>query len=533
MAILHKNINNEADIHNPKWFKNANNGDYAFKNEKGQLESTDELLLPAALNFVDGSVAPPTTNAGDIYILSLGGSVNAGWGGVSLQDWVRYDGAAWNSITPQKGSMCYDKNADALKVFDGSAWAGLGSSFGKFGIADSSGAYTYYDDFQTALNAASSGDTVEMFANVTVATTSTLLLIDGVNINMNGFKYENTEATNTDMVRLPSSATVIIYNGYFKRSGGTNGVTGNVTLDANPSTNSKLYLRGVTFENTISTCLYIKGALVEGGTFIGNGASYSTLTDGPSTRMIGTTFIGTSSGHVGVNSTTLINCTSYANSGMAFYVGAGTLMNCVGESISGVGIRASTGNNILTNCTGASASNYGMRIGGNTSSIFTKAKGCIGFSSTNYGMYIENFAEVRNCAAHSSSLSGGFIKAGIIGTTHNKPRVYSSTFSSEGARGANADASVQIFNCDFISKYDNANGHGLTTSNVTGSSDPSILSGCTFQVENASANGFKNTIAGYETKIAACKFHGMTTSINDVNSNQMSNTPDTYNNILI
>ena len=429
--------------------------------------------------------------------------------------------------------MCYDKNADALKVFDGSAWAGLGSSFGKFGIADSSGAYTYYDDFQTALNAASSGDTVEMFTNVTVSSTSTLTLIDGVNINMNGYKYENTGSTNVNMVTLPSSATVIIYNGYFKRSGGTNLVTSNVTLDAFPSTNSKLYLRGVTFENTISTCLYIKGALVEGGTFIGNGASYSTLTDGPSTRMIGTTFIGTSSGHVGVNSTTLINCTSYANSGMAFYVGAGTLMNCVGESISGVGIRASTGNNILTNCTGASASNYGMRIGGNTSSIFTKAKGCIGFSSTNYGMYIENFAEVRNCAAHSSSLSGGFIKAGIIGTTHNKPRVYSSTFSSEGASGANADASVQIFNCDFISKYDNANGHGLTTSNVTGSSDPSILSGCTFQVENASANGFKNTIAGYETKIAACKFHGMTTSINDVNSNQMSNTPDTYNNILI
>jgi len=533
MAILHKNINNEADIHNPKWFQNANNGDYAFKNEKGQLESTDELLLPAALNFVDGSVAPPTTNAGDIYILSSGGSVNAGWGGVSLQDWVRYDGAAWNSITPQKGSMCYDKNADALKVFDGSAWAGLGSSFGKFGIADSSGAYTYYDDFQTALNAASSGDTVEMFTNVTVSSTSTLTLIDGVNINMNGYKYENTGSTNVNMVTLPSSATVTIYNGYFKRSGGTNGVTTNLTLDAYPSTNSKLYLRGVTFENTISTCLYIKGALVEGGTFIGNGATYSSLTDGPSTRMIGTTFIGTSSGHVGINSTTLINCTSYANSGMAFYVGAGTLMNCVGESISGIGIRASTGSNILTNCTGASASNYGMRIGGNTSSTFTKAKGCTGFSSTNYGMYIETFSEVRNCAAHSGTLSGGYIKAGIVGTTHNKPRVYSSTFSSEGASGANAEASVQIFNCDFISKYDNANGHGLTTLNVTGSSDPTILSGCTFQVENASANGFKNTLAGYETKIAACKFHGMTTSINDVNSNQMSNTPDTYNNILI
>jgi len=130
MAILHKNITASADIHNPKWFIEANNGDYAFKNEKGELESIDELLLPAALNFVDGSVAPPTTNSGDIYILSSGGSVNAGWGSVSLQDWVRYDGTAWNSITPQKSSLCYDKNADSLMSFNGTAWSAIGGGGG-------------------------------------------------------------------------------------------------------------------------------------------------------------------------------------------------------------------------------------------------------------------------------------------------------------------------------------------------------------------------------------------------------------------
>lgn len=126
MPILHKNITAETDIHNPKWFSNANNGDYAWKNEQGNLESIDELLLPAALNFVDGSVAPPTSNTGDIYVLSSGGSVDAGWGSVSLQDWVRYDGAAWNAITPQKSSLCYNENTDKLLTFDGTAWAALG-----------------------------------------------------------------------------------------------------------------------------------------------------------------------------------------------------------------------------------------------------------------------------------------------------------------------------------------------------------------------------------------------------------------------
>lgn len=128
MPTLHKNITASADIHNPKWFPDANNGDVAWRNEKGELESTDELVLPAALNFVDASVAPPTTNDGDIYVLSSGGSVNAGWGAVSLDDWVRYDLAntTWNSITPQKSSLCYDKTADKLFSYDGADWNQVG-----------------------------------------------------------------------------------------------------------------------------------------------------------------------------------------------------------------------------------------------------------------------------------------------------------------------------------------------------------------------------------------------------------------------
>ena len=125
MPILHKNITASADIHNPKWFSDANNGDYAWRNEQGNLETIDELLLPAALNFVDASVAPPTSNANDIYVLSSGGSVHVDWGSVSVNDWVRYDGAAWNSITPQKSSLCYDENSDTLLSFDGLNWIPL------------------------------------------------------------------------------------------------------------------------------------------------------------------------------------------------------------------------------------------------------------------------------------------------------------------------------------------------------------------------------------------------------------------------
>ena len=126
MAILHKNISAEGDIHNPKWFSGANNGDVAWRNELGVLESTDELVLPAALDFVDGSAAPPTSNSGDIYVLSSGASVNAGWGTVALGDWVRYDGTTWNDITPQKSTLCYNETLDSLISYTGSAWVAIG-----------------------------------------------------------------------------------------------------------------------------------------------------------------------------------------------------------------------------------------------------------------------------------------------------------------------------------------------------------------------------------------------------------------------
>ena len=188
MAILHKNITAAADIHNPKWFSGADNGDYAFKNEKGELESIDELLLPAALNFVDGSVAPPTTNSGDIYVLSSGGSVNAGWDSVSLQDWVRYDGAAWYSITPQKSSLCYDKTADELKVYDGSAWAAIG---GGASIYTSSG--TAFTDVEVTIDSTITfkDGQFKIEGADTLSTTTSFKILDGDTIPNTLWEFTN------------------------------------------------------------------------------------------------------------------------------------------------------------------------------------------------------------------------------------------------------------------------------------------------------------------------------------------------------
>ena len=127
MAWRHRDIL-EAELHEPKGFTTANNGDDIWRNEVGASEWADREVLPAGLDFVDASVAPPTTSNGDIYVLSLGGSVHANWGSVALKDWVRYDGTDWNAITPSKSIICYDKTSDLLNLFDGSVWSSIGSS---------------------------------------------------------------------------------------------------------------------------------------------------------------------------------------------------------------------------------------------------------------------------------------------------------------------------------------------------------------------------------------------------------------------
>lgn len=218
MPILHKNITASADIHNPKWFNDANNGDYAWRNEQGNLETIDELLLPAALNFVDASVAPPTSNANDIYVLSSGGSVHVDWGSVSVNDWVRYDGAAWNSITPQKSSLCYNENTDKLLSFDGTAWDVLGGD----------SIYTADGTVQTA-RIVTLTDTLTFKGSDTSSSSSNLKIIDSASSSLWDFRNNGDIHTGQDnFIYFDDEITVLSesdLNSKFRVSNGSDKTT--------------------------------------------------------------------------------------------------------------------------------------------------------------------------------------------------------------------------------------------------------------------------------------------------------------------
>ena len=313
MPILHKNITAETDIHNPKWFSNANNGDYAWKNEQGNLESIDELLLPAALNFVDGSVAPPTSNVGDIYVLSSGGSVNAGWGSVSLQDWVRYDGAAWNAITPQKSSLCYNENSDTLLSFNGLAWAAIGggidnvTSAQKAALSPNPGDFVYDTDlnslqrydgstwidiargygvaaaynsngiptFYTSVKAAydSGVGNIKLFGDYEETSSNPINIVDGRNIDLNGFTYTYNVADSTSIFEdNTANNSIRITNGRLIRKNGTGG---DHIINCN-LIQTKMDFINVYAENENGACLNVRTTFNGSGSeFVSNIASGS------------------------------------------------------------------------------------------------------------------------------------------------------------------------------------------------------------------------------------------------------------------
>jgi len=72
---------------------------------------------------------------------------------------------------------------------------GGGGATGIWGIADATGVYTYYSTIALANAAASAGDTIVLFTNVTETGAVTWTLVDGVNINLNGHTYTLDTAT--------------------------------------------------------------------------------------------------------------------------------------------------------------------------------------------------------------------------------------------------------------------------------------------------------------------------------------------------
>lgn len=380
------------------------------------------------------------------------------------------------------------------------------SASGIWGISNSSGVYTYYATLTLAMAAATSGQTIEMFADVTETGNVSISLKDNVNINGNGHTYTVTNTTaslyifnNTLGSRVISNLT-IFGNGVDASSNGFRTNTGNTTFN------------GVLIKMTAGYgCMTFGGGIIDGVTC---------RTTASATGIF-------------VNGGYILNSRSYSVSGRAIdcSVGSGTLYNCHGESTSSVGIYGG----YMRNCVGIGASS-GITLQGGGG-----ATDCTGISSAGYGILITGSSGLHsNLVAISSGLWA--LRVFATGIKINGFSAYStagfglvSGFDAVLTNGYAESTSTAAFASDggtYNNVYakctwNNASGHAL---NVSGNGIQLI--NCTFDVTNTSANCI-NASSAYLTKYMRSTFKGATTPINANITQGQINTEDNQGNILI
>ena len=382
----------------------------------------------------------------------------------SSADWGAVPNTTYFYNKADKLPYYKDGTGTVLSVFSAS-----GAS-GKFGIPDSSGAYTYYSTLNAAMTAAVSGQTIEMFTDYTETGATEITLKDGVNINGNGHTYtKNTnDATHILITTAGVNINCSINNLTFVRSVGTGKVfqSGPYTLG-----NSNIDFTGTIMKNTgssgafesidinvfnliamsygvsnalafntgrIKNCIGINFSSGRGFFLFGNGGTAEQC------------FGESNSGDGFYNDGRAINCTGYSSSGTGF-VSLNYAQNCTGRSISSTGFAGYYDTVEQVDCIGTSISGIGfVSAGGN-------ASGCTGFSQGNYGTTLSNTCLHSNFTSISSAA----------------PAIWSLNSTNS-----------ELINGYAACRWNNASGYGLRG---WGGLMPSKILNVTFKLNNASA----------------------------------------------
>lgn len=361
-----------------------------------------------------------------------------------------------------------------------------GGGSGIFGITNASGVYTYYATLTLAMAAATSGQTIEMFANVTETGSVTITLKNGVNINGNGYTYT---LNNSGLIHAFSAANSVvtscnINNLNVIRTGSTGSLFDNSCLILGVSGSGVINCSGSTFRNLGSGCgiLFNSSSTHE----INYAVAYATTTWGAigifssgGARLNNSIGYATSGGygircHSGGD---IQNCTGVSDSGYGVYGLNGNQSNSVGISTSGSGFLAAAN---AYNCVGRSISSIGFEA---TNAINTV--GCVGVSVSGIGLS-SSTAFIYNCTGISSSSRGVQLLSGT--KAYNLISKSSSSYSI-----LSNSPTVEIHNSTIISEWNNAGGIGISSNNTT---IPATILNTTFILSNASAPYlFNNTSA--------------------------------------
>jgi hypothetical protein len=122
-----------------------------------------DAVVQLAVTSATTSAEPGAPSDGEVYIMPAG-KTGAHWG--AMTDWALayYRDGAWEEITPREGFVAYVRDAGAMLVYAGAAWAPLRTVAGAAGLADDNvftGPNTFVGDGAfIGIDAYSYGDTV-------------------------------------------------------------------------------------------------------------------------------------------------------------------------------------------------------------------------------------------------------------------------------------------------------------------------------------------------------------------------------------
>ena len=421
------------------------------------------------------------------------------------------------------GDIIFPSTASAAYfVGDGSQLTNIPSPSGKFGIANSSGEYTYYSDLSSSLQAANSGDVIELFTTVTESSDHVYHLKDGVDFNFNGNELFYSASAALDGKDIFDDNNVAVscsfYNGSIRFTQGT-GV--NIF-------NRFLYIQnaGTLIKNHGFTWNVEKGSnyapyytidnngTIDGGKIIGSAAVFNYLIY--NRRVLRN--LEVKAGKMGIRNAGYLvglidNCQIYSYGGNAtFESSQGTIRNsyiyaatgtacsaynvysCVVKADAGAGVTGARKlfNTVVENAGGVGVSIIGYMIGG---SVHTSGDQCI---------TVANSCEIQGVQIWNSLYTGPAIEIG----------------------------NSILSNCSLMDDYPYSGQNIIEV--VTGATSPKIVN-CSFKFLNDSTLNKAITAVDDDTSV----FYGNNTFINCTPTNPtkvtqaITNTPDAQGNLSI
>jgi hypothetical protein len=452
--------------------------------------------------------------------INVGAAPNDGTGDTLRDSFVKTNDNFTDVYTNKQDTLV---SATNIKTVNGSSILGsgdltVGGSSGIFGIANSSGVYTYYATPALAYAAASVGQTIELFADYTTSGSEVLTITKNVNWNGNGHTWTKTAANETAIFTSAyTSCKFSMLNLNLVRQNGTNpsDILVSNLFNTTSGVSGRILMTGSYFENqsTQGTAISIypssslevvwltaKGVNI--GAFIG---ALNTVSN--------CLFYGVS----GVDMRGIANfCYSQSTTGYGISTStSGTLNNCIGVSVSGSGI---LGGGYMYNSIGRSTSGFGIESNGGIDLI-----GCNGISVSGQGIYLFNSTSknmVNNTGVSSSSNGIRFQASHCFNGT---------SISTSNASLWDTASNGKLYNCNIITSYNNAAGYGILGNAGT---LPNSLINCNFNLINATAPYIFNGGTAKVIKMRGNTYEGGATF--NVNITQgITNIEDTQGNIYL